>query len=150
MQFVFLYDLLTHRLKRSQAHVQRDLGSLDSSIFQAHEDLGCEVQARGGCGYRSVFTGIDGLVPFAICKAVFSGNVGRQGNVTEFLDSFKEIRNRIKANSAFSEWFSSDHFCRELFCTEVSKEQPFPHADFPAWPDHALPFVRLPRNLFCH
>ncbi len=62
------------------AYLKLDAGPVDALVAQARDELGREVQARGGRGRRVLFLhGVDRLVLLGV--ALVAGDIGRQGHV---------------------------------------------------------------------
>src|SRR5271165_3246795 len=128
---MLLYDLLAHGLKRSEADLQRDLGSFDSALANAVEDLGRKVQARGRSSDRTAWLGVNGLILLAIGRRVGAVDVRRQRDVPNPLQHAEEIVNRMETEMALAERAAPDDLGREIvrilagLCPEIN---PFPNS----------------------
>ena len=160
MEFVVLYPLRVHRLKRPQAHMQSQFGYLNSSLAYFGQDLRRKVQACCGRGHAAggFRAGIDRLVAFAVFLPVVASDIWWQRDVSQLLHDSKKIRHGIKAEGAFSEFPSGNHFsgqfrgCRSRRRRVVSgshldgirrrKENLFSYPDLPARTHQRLPLQR--------
>ena len=70
MNLMIFEALSADRLKRAQAHIERDFGDFDAPVFQAVQNFGGEMQTRGWRGDGASLPGINGLVTFAIHRLV--------------------------------------------------------------------------------
>src|SRR5271166_6538939 len=100
---MLLYDLLAHGLKRSEADLQRDLGSFDSALANAVEDLGRKVQARGRSSDRTAWLGVNGLILLAIGRRVGAVDVRRQRDVPNSFQHAEDIVNQMDTQMALAE-----------------------------------------------
>jgi len=61
--------------------------------------------------------------------------------VSDAVDLGEKIVHRSEANEALAEFASGNHLCLEFIV--FSEEEVLSDADFAAWPDEALPFIRF-------
>src|SRR5271166_3070655 len=87
VEFVVFDFFGAYRLERAESDVKSDFCDFNSAGANALEDFGCEVKTRGRGGYRSSRFCVDGLVAVAIGWVVFSGDVGRERDMAQALDT---------------------------------------------------------------
>ena len=146
MQFVIFYALHPHRLKRTQADVQRDLGNFDPPRSDAIQDLGSEMQAGGRRGHGTTLSRVNRLVAVPVGSPILTPDVGRQRDMPEPIKSGEKVFGRFKADAPFAESSASDYF--RLQSVGIAEEQPFPDSNLASRADQAFPFGGLDRKLF--
>src|SRR5579872_3776081 len=108
MKVVFFHPLGTYGLKSPKADVERDFGGFNSAGSDPGKNFGSEVKAGGRGGDRSTLASIDGLIALAIGGGIFAGDVGREGDVSDLVDTNDTIIDGIKADAALSERAAGD------------------------------------------
>jgi hypothetical protein len=143
VQSMIFNPLHAYRLKRSQAHVERDLRRLDATIPYAFKNLWREVQPSSRRRYRTACPRVDGLIAIPIPGTVRPIDIRRQRHMPQLLDQIKEIRHGRKSYAAFPKRASGYHF--RLQFVVFTKAQPLAQTNFAPWTDQAFPFIRLRR-----
>ena len=114
MDFVFLHNFDADGLKGAEPDVEGDFGGFDAAGADTVENLGSEVQSRGGRGDRADWLGIDGLVSLAIGGRVGAIDVGRKRDVPDAFDYGEEIRDRIEVEMALAKFAAGNDFGSEF------------------------------------
>src|SRR6266852_4100173 len=120
VHLVFFYILGMHRLKSSQADVERDLSDLNAPLANARQGRRGKVKSGGGSGNAAGGVGmrIDGLVALsvfgAVLQLVWPSNIRREWNVSQLFYRSKEIGYRSEPQSAFTEVAAGDDFGGQL------------------------------------
>src|SRR5271157_1118035 len=128
---MLLYDFLAHGLKRSEADVQRDLGSFDSALANAVQDVRREVQTRSRRGDRTQWLGVNGLILLPVGRRIRAIDVRRQRDVPNPFQHAEEIVNRIEAEMTLAKRAASDDLGREIVRILAglgTKINPFPNS----------------------
>ncbi len=135
--------------------MQCDLGNFNPAGTYSSEDFGREVQAGGRRCYRSPRLGVDGLVALPVRRAVFTVapavNVGRKGDVSNALDSGKEIGDWGESDEPLAKTAAVHNFrfqCGWRTGWSVKVEF-FSDPDLPAGSYQALPLIRILGHLAC-
>lgn len=142
---MFFDALGTNRLKSSKTDMKRDLDRLDAATMEAGKNFWSEVKACSGRGDGSALVGIDGLIPLTIRGAIFSRDVGRQGNMSNAFDDGEEILHWRESDMTFAEGSTGDHLGFQFVIR--AEEEMLSDTDLAAWTDKTLPFVRLDGDL---
>ena len=145
MQLVVFDPIDPHRLKRSQAHMQSDLGNFNSAYPNAFEDFRSEVQPRGRSRHRASRPGVNRLVTIAVFGPVFAVDVRRQGHMADSIYQGKEVWSRIEPDATFAKVTACNNFC--LKRDRITEMKPLADPNLPARPNQALPLVQLTRHL---
>src|SRR5271169_4219488 len=138
MDFVIFQALGAHRLEGSKSDVEGDLGNFDISRADALQDLGREVQTRGGCSHGTSLPGVDGLITLAIGGLVCALDVGRQWDVAEPPERFVKTVFGSKAQdpqAIFAAAFD------DSFEFTLAENNLLAHGDFSSWTDERFPCV---------
>ena len=124
MQLNVFELFLTQRRKRSQPHMQRDVGNLGSRGLALSEHRGSEMQTGSRrCG-RSGVGRKHRLIPIAIGLRGLPFNVGRQRHLAIPLEQFVNRPRRYQAHGALAKFTLLQYFRREF----VAKQNPISHA----------------------
>jgi hypothetical protein len=129
-----------HRLKCSQANVQRYINDFNAPQTHSLQNLGRKMQPGRRGRHRSALPRIYGLIPITIRRLVFARDVGRQGHVAELLYGSEKILSRRKPNLPLSKGRSTDHLSPQLVA--IAEEKLFADPYLPARTNEALPFIR--------
>src|ERR1700722_5339085 len=93
-----------HRLKGPQPDVEGHGCYVYASGANLLQDLRCEMQASGGCGYGTALLGKDGLIAFPVGCLVMAPDVWRQRNMSQKLQAGEKIINGGKTEQALAEF----------------------------------------------
>lgn len=80
-----------HGLEGPESDVEGDAVDLGAALAAGAEDFGGEVEAGGGCGDGARVLGEDGLVALAVRLGVGALDVGRQGDMADFVEEGEQI-----------------------------------------------------------
>lgn len=141
VEVVLFHLLRADRLERSQTDMEGDLGGVDSPGADARKNFGSEVEAGGGGRNRSALVSVDGLIAFAVGWRIFTGNVGRERNMSYLVNAREEIVDRIEPDAAFSERSASENLGAEFVA--LAEEQLFANVDLAAGTYQAFPFIGI-------
>jgi hypothetical protein len=140
MEFV-IFDLLgVDWLEGSEADLECDFGGLDAALVDSIEDFRSEMQAGGRGCYRSRRLGIDGLIAFAIAGRIGAGDVGRERDVADAIESGEEVvhgLNGLEADMAFAELGAGQDLGLQLIL--IAEEEALADTDFAARANQAFP-----------
>jgi hypothetical protein len=145
MELMLFYVFDANGLEGSEADMERNFCSLDSSFAKAGEDFRGEMQSRGGGGDGAALLRVDRLIALAIGGGILAGDVGRQWDVTDLLDEGEEVVDRRKTYLALAKGAPSDHLGTELVV--VAEEETFSDSNFAAGAHQALPLVGIAMKL---
>lgn len=122
-----------HRLKCSQADVQRDVGNADTAGADLAENLRREVQTGGGSGDGTSLAREYGLVALAIGVRILAVDIGRQRDVANCFNCCEKVRHGLEAKRTLAELVVRCDFGTEfVFASWCFKEQDFSSQDLSA------------------
>jgi hypothetical protein len=99
------------------------------------------MQSGCGSGYRSAFSGVDGLITVSVAGRIFARDIRRKRYMSDALDLVKKIVRLGKPDVAFTEFASGDHLCLEFVV--LSEVDVFSDSNLAPRTDQAFPFVGI-------
>src|SRR6266568_3858800 len=145
VQLVILHAFDPHRLKRTYAYVQRNLGGYDSALPYAGKNFRSEVQTGGRGRNRASLARINGLISLAVFGIVRASDVWGQRHMPETFNQGEEIFGGTETDFPLAKLTAFYDFTADLPC--IAEEQLLSNPDLPPRTDKAFPFVRLAGNL---
>jgi len=128
-----------HRLKCSQADVQRYINDCNAPQAHSLQNLGREVQAGRRSRHRSALLRIYGLIAITIRRPVFACDVGRQGHVAELFYGSEKILCRRKSNPSLSKAATIRNLRLQII--GIAEEKLLADPYLPARTNETLPFI---------
>src|ERR1700733_7012657 len=145
VQLVLLDSFDTNRLECSQAHVQSDLGGLNTARSNFFNRTGCKVKSGGGRRNRSARLRVDRLVAFAVACGIRPVDIWWQRNVSDPIESCEKIFHRRESDPPFTEFAPGNYLSPQLI--RIAEKQSFPDSNLAAGTNQAFPLIRLLRKL---
>ena len=145
MNLVIFNALDADGLESSQADVEGDFDGVDAAPADAVENIGCEMKAGGGGGYRSALLGVDGLIAFAIAGRIGARDIRRERNVADAIEGSEEIvaavKDGLEAEVAQAELRAGEDLGLQF--VTVTEEEAFPDLNLAAGAHQAFPIVGM-------
>src|SRR4029077_496611 len=109
------------------------------------QNLGREMQPRGGRGHRATLPRINRLISFPVALRIGPRNVRGQWNVSNSFNRGEYIRSWLETDPPFSEATASHHL--GLKFVALSEEKTLPYHNLAPRTHQAFPFIRIVPNL---